>query len=170
MSKILIAYFSASGVTARTAKEMAKAAGADLYEICPAEPYTAADLNWMDQKSRSTLEMNDPACRPAIAAPAADLDQYDTVFVGFPIWWYVEPRIVDTFLERYDFSGKTVIPNTRHIRLGESCGRTPRVLFDTAMGNRYHVFEQHWDHRRGMRAGNPWKQERELPCREDQKS
>lgn len=107
MSKILIAYFSASGVTARTAKEMAKAAGADLYEICPAEPYTAADLNWMDQKSRSTLEMNDPACRPAIAAPAADLDQYDTVFVGFPIWWYVEPRIVDTFLERSDFSGKT---------------------------------------------------------------
>ncbi len=103
MSKILIAYFSASGVTARTAKEMAKAAGADLYEICPAEPYTAADLNWMDQKSRSTLEMNDPACRPAIAAPAADLDQYDTVFVGFPIWWYVEPRIVDTFLERSDF-------------------------------------------------------------------
>ena len=110
MSKILIAYFSASGVTARTAKEMAKAAGADLYEICPAEPYTAADLNWMDQKSRSTLEMNDPACRPAIAAPAADLDQYDTVFVGFPIWWYVEPRIVDTFLESHDFSGKTVIP------------------------------------------------------------
>lgn len=110
MSKILIAYFSASGVTARTAKEMAKAAGADLYEICPAEPYTAADLNWMDQKSRSTLEMNDPACRPAIAAPAADLDQYDTVFVGFPIWWYVEPRIVDTFLKRSDFSGKTVIP------------------------------------------------------------
>ena len=110
MSKILIAYFSASGVTARTAKEMAKAAGADLYEICPAEPYTAADLNWMDQKSRSTLEMNDPACRPAIAAPAADLDQYDTVFVGFPIWWYVAPTIVNTFLESYDFAGKTVIP------------------------------------------------------------
>ena len=110
MSKILIAYFSASGVTARTAKEMAKAAGADLYEICPAEPYTAADLNWMDQKSRSTLEMNDPACRPAIAAPAADLDQYDTVFVGFPIWWYVEPRIVDTFLDGVALEGKTVIP------------------------------------------------------------
>lgn len=110
MSKILIAYFSASGVTARTAKEMAKAAGADLYEICPAEPYTAADLNWMDQKSRSTLEMNDPACRPAIAAPAADLDQYDTVFVGFPIWWYVEPRIVDTFMEACDVAGKAFIP------------------------------------------------------------
>ena len=108
--KTLVAYFSASGVTARTAKEMAKAAGADLYEICPAEPYTAADLNWMDQKSRSTLEMNDPACRPAIAAPAADLDQYDTVFVGFPIWWYVEPRIVDTFLDGVALEGKTVIP------------------------------------------------------------
>ena len=110
MSKILIAYFSASGVTARTAKEMAKAAGADLYEICPAEPYTAADLNWMDQKSRSTLEMNDPACRPAIAAPAADLDQYDTVFVGFPIWWYVAPTIINTFLEQHDLTGKTIVP------------------------------------------------------------
>ena len=109
MSKILIAYFSASGVTARTAKEMAKAAGADLYEICPAEPYTAADLNWMDQKSRSTLEMNDPACRPAIAAPAADLDQYDTVFVGFPIWWYIAPTIVNSFLESHDFSGKKIV-------------------------------------------------------------
>ena len=126
MSKILIAYFSASGVTARTAKEMAKAAGADLYEICPAEPYTAADLNWMDQKSRSTLEMNDPACRPAIAAPAADLDQYDTVFVGFPIWWYVEPRIVDTFLERSDFSGKTVIPFATSG--GSGMGKTAEIL------------------------------------------
>ena len=108
MSKILIAYFSASGVTARTAKEMAKAAGADLYEICPAEPYTAADLNWMDQKSRSTLEMNDPACRPAIAAPAADLDQYDTVFLGFPIWWYTAPNIIKTFLEAGDFSSARI--------------------------------------------------------------
>ena len=110
MSKILIAYFSASGVTARTAKEMAKAAGADLYEICPAEPYTAADLNWMDQKSRSTLEMNDPACRPAIAEPVERMEQYDTVFVGFPVWWYVEPRIVDTFLEGHALAGKRVIP------------------------------------------------------------
>ena len=126
MSKILIAYFSASGVTARTAKEMAKAAGADLYEICPAEPYTAADLNWMDQKSRSTLEMNDPACRPAIAAPAADLDQYDTVFVGFPIWWYVAPTIVSTFLEAYDFAGKTVIPFATSG--GSGMGRTEDVL------------------------------------------
>ena len=108
--KILIAYFSASGVTARTAKEMANAVGADLYEIQPTEPYTSADLNWMDRKSRSTVEMNDPACRPAIGSPVEHMEQYDTVFVGFPIWWYVEPRIVDTFLESYDFSGKTLIP------------------------------------------------------------
>lgn len=110
MSKILVAYFSASGVTARAAREMAQAVGADLYEIRPAEPYTDADLNWMDKKSRSTVEMQDPACRPAIAEPVEGMDQYNTVFVGFPIWWYVEPRIVDTFLECYDFSGKTLIP------------------------------------------------------------
>lgn len=110
MSKKLIAYFSASGVTARAAREMADAIGADLYEICPAAPYTDADLNWMDKKSRSTLEMNDPACRPAIASQVERMEQYDTVFVGFPVWWYVEPRIVDTFLESYDFTGKTMIP------------------------------------------------------------
>ena len=110
MSKILVAYFSASGVTARTAKELAGAIGADLYEIRPAQPYTDADLDWMDKKSRSTIEMNDPACRPAIAEPVKDMEQYDTVFVGFPIWWYVEPRIVDTFLESYDLTGKKLIP------------------------------------------------------------
>ena len=110
MAKALIAYFSASGVTARAAKEMAAATGADLYEIRPAEPYTDADLNWMDKKSRSTIEMKDPACRPAIAGGVQDMAQYDTVLIGFPIWWYVEPRIVDTFLESYDFSGKTLIP------------------------------------------------------------
>ena len=110
MAKALIAYFSASGVTARAAKEMAAATGADLYEIRPAEPYTGADLNWMDKKSRSTIEMNDPACRPAIAGGVPNMAQYDTVLIGFPIWWYVEPRIVDTFLESYDFSGKTLIP------------------------------------------------------------
>ena len=108
MSKTLIAYFSASGVTAGAAREMADAIGADLYEICPAAPYTDADLNWMDKKSRSTLEMNDPACRPAIASQVERMEQYDTVFVGFPV--YVEPRIVDTFLESYDFTGKTMIP------------------------------------------------------------
>ena len=89
---------------------MADAVGADLYEIRPEQPYTSADLDWMDKNSRSTLEMNDPASRPAIAEPVQDMGQYDTVLVGFPIWWYVEPRIVDTFLESYDFSGKTIIP------------------------------------------------------------
>ena len=110
MGKTLIAYFSASGVTARAAKEMAEATGADLYEIRPTQPYTAADLNWRDKQSRSTLEMNDPASRPAMAEQAADMGRYDTVLVGFPIWWGVEPRIVDTFLERCDFPGKTMIP------------------------------------------------------------
>ena len=110
MSKTLVAYFSASGVTARAAKEIAQAVDADLYEIRPVEQYTDADLNWMDKKSRSTKEMNDPACRPAIAKPVQNIEQYDTVFVGFPVWWYVEPRIVDTFLESYDFSNKTMIP------------------------------------------------------------
>ena len=108
--KILVAYFSASGTTARVAEEIASAIGADLYEICPEIPYTAADLNWMDKKSRSSVEMNDPSSRPAIAAPVQDMAQYDTVFIGFPVWWYVEPRIVDTFLGSYDFSGKTLIP------------------------------------------------------------
>ena len=98
--------FAASGVTARAAKQMADAVHADLYEIRPEQPYTSADLDWMDKHSRSTIEMNDPACRPAIAEPVQNMEQYDTVLVGFPIWWYVEPRIVDTFLESYDFSGK----------------------------------------------------------------
>ncbi|MBS5431473.1 MAG: NAD(P)H-dependent oxidoreductase [Lachnospiraceae bacterium] len=108
--KVLIAYFSASGVTARVAKTMADAAGADLYEIRPEQPYTSADLDWMDKKSRSTVEMNDPACRPDIADKVQNMEQYDTVLVGFPVWWYVEPRIVDTFLESYDFTGKEMIP------------------------------------------------------------
>ena len=108
--KSLVAYFSASGVTAKAAEKIAAAAGADLYEIQPEEPYTPADLNWMDKKSRSTVEMNDPKCRPAIAEAVEDMEQYDTVWVGFPVWWYVEPKIVDTFLESYDFAGKKMIP------------------------------------------------------------
>lgn len=109
MHNILIAYFSATGITARTAKKIAEALDGDLYEIRPKEPYTSADLDWMDKKSRSTLEMKDPSCRPEIIDQISHLEQYDTVLVGFPIWWYVEPRIVDTFLESYDFSGKTMI-------------------------------------------------------------
>ena len=110
MSKKLVAYFSASGVTEAVAKNLAQAAEADLYKIQPAIPYTAADLDWMNKKSRSSLEMTDPDSRPAMAAPAPDMARYDTVFVGFPIWWGVEPRVVDTFLESRDLTGKTVIP------------------------------------------------------------
>lgn len=110
MNRTLVAYFSATGVTKQAAERLAKATGADLFEIRPAVPYSRADLNWMDQKSRSTLEMNDAACRPEIADAPLDLSSYDTVFVGFPIWWYTAPRIVETFLERYDFSGKTMVP------------------------------------------------------------
>ena len=110
MSKILVAYFSASGVTARLAKTLAGAIDADFFEIKPARPYTDADLNWMDKKSRSTIEMNDLSSRPEITNKCENMGSYDVVFVGFPIWWYVEPRIIDTFLESYDFSGKTVIP------------------------------------------------------------
>lgn len=109
MKKILVAYFSASGVTKRAAVEIAAETGADLYEIVPAQPYTQADLDWTDRSSRSTLEMKDPGCRPEIAEEA-DVSGYDVVFVGFPVWWYVEPRIVDTFLESRDFSGKILIP------------------------------------------------------------
>ena len=110
MTKSLVAYFSASGTTAHAAKEIAEAVEADLYEICPIRPYTAADLDWNDKQSRSTAEMNDPTCRPDIAGAVKDMEQYDTIFIGFPIWWYVEPRIVDTFLESYDLAGKTMIP------------------------------------------------------------
>ena len=110
MSKKLVAYFSASGVTEKAAKTLAAAANADLFEIKPVTPYTNTDLDWMNKNSRSTIEMNDPSSRPEIAGKCADMSDYDVVFVGFPVWWYVEPRIIDTFLEGYDFSGKTVIP------------------------------------------------------------
>ena len=108
--KTLVAYFSASGQTAKLAKILAGVTGGDLFEIAPETAYTAADLDWMDKKSRSTIEMKDPKSRPAIAGKVADMAQYDTVFVGFPIRWYQAPRIIETFLESYDFSGKTVIP------------------------------------------------------------
>lgn len=109
MKKALVAYFSASGVTAKAAKALAGAAGADLYEIRPAVPYTPADLNWMDQKSRSSVEMQNPASRPALADGEAKIADYDVIYLGFPIWWYVAPTIINTFLERYDFSGKTIV-------------------------------------------------------------
>ena len=103
MKKVLVAYFSASGVTAKTARLIALAADADLFEIKPVTPYTDKDLDWTDKKSRSSLEMNDPSARPEIAEKLDNFDDYDVVFVGFPVWWYVEPRIIDTFLDSYDF-------------------------------------------------------------------
>lgn len=110
MSKKLIAFFSASGVTGNVAKKLAEAAGAGLYEIKPAIPYTAADLNWMDKNARSTVELNDPFSRPAVDNADANVGDYDVVFLGFPIWWYVAPTIINTFLEQYDFTGKTIVP------------------------------------------------------------
>lgn len=109
MGKVLVAYFSASGVTAKAAKNLAKAAGANLYEITPAKLYTNDDLNWQNKKSRSSIEMADKAFRPSLADTNADISKYDTILLGFPIWWYVAPTIVNTFLESYDFSGKTII-------------------------------------------------------------
>ena len=109
MGKTLVAYFSASGVTAKVADKLADALGADIYEIRPEVAYTKADLNWMDKKSRSTIEMNDKTIRPAIADQNARIDEYNTIFLGFPIWWYVAPTIINTFLESYDFSGKKII-------------------------------------------------------------
>lgn len=109
MSRTLVAFFSASGTTKRAAENLADAIGADLYEIRPAIPYTAADLNWQDRRSRSSVEMNDPASRPALAGPEADVSSYDRIFLGFPIWWYTAPHIIRTFLEHADFTGKTII-------------------------------------------------------------
>lgn len=109
MNRKLVAYFSPTGTTAQVARTLAAAVGADVFEIVPQTPYSPADLDWMDDHSRSTLEMKDAASRPAIAAKLDGIADYDTVFVGFPIWWYVAPTIINTFLESYDFSGKTVI-------------------------------------------------------------
>ena len=109
MSKKLGAYFSAGGNTARLAKKLADAAAADLYEIKPAVPYTREDLNWQNKQSRSSIEMNDHSSRPALAPQDADIASYDTIYIGFPVWWYIAPTIINSFLESYDFSGKKII-------------------------------------------------------------
>ena len=109
MKKALVAYFSASGTTAKAAKALAQAAGAELYEIRPAVPYTRADLNWMDKNSRSSVEMGDKSSRPALADMDAPVADHDVIFLGFPVWWYVAPTIINTFLEGYDFTGKTIV-------------------------------------------------------------
>lgn len=109
MSKKLVAYFSASGTTAKVAKNLANAAGAELYEIKPAVPYSRADLNWQDKHSRSSVEMRDKSSRPELADTDANIAEYETVFIGFPIWWYIAPTIINTFLEAYDFSGRKIV-------------------------------------------------------------
>lgn len=109
MIKKLVAYFSASGTTKSVAEDLARIAGADLYEIEPEVPYSSADLNWMDKQARSTIEMKDHASRPAIKDTDAKADDYDVIYVGFPVWWYIAPTIINTFLEKYDLSGKTIV-------------------------------------------------------------
>ena len=126
MSKKLVAYFSASGVTRSVAQCLAKEVGADLFEIKPAVPYTDADLDWTNKQSRSSVEMSDPASRPEIAQRLSNMEEYDTVFIGFPIWWYVAPTIMNTFLESYDFSGKTIVPFATSG--GSGLGKTLEIL------------------------------------------
>lgn len=124
MGKNLVAYFSASGVTKGVAEKLAKAAGAELFEIVPEQPYTDEDLNWNNKQSRSSVEMNDRSCRPGISTTVSDMGQYDCLFLGFPVWWYREPSIIDTFLEAYDFSSKTIVPfcTSGGSGLGETVG------------------------------------------------
>ncbi|MEE1087141.1 MAG: flavodoxin [Schaedlerella sp.] len=132
MNRKLVAYFSASGVTAKVAETLSEAIGADLFVIEPKVPYTKADLDWMDQNSRSTLEMKDPASRPEIAKTRDNMDEYDIVFVGFPIWWYVAPTIINTFLESYDMTGKTIIPFATSG--GSGMGKTNEKLIPSCPG------------------------------------
>lgn len=132
MAKTLVAYFSASGVTEGLAKRLAKAIGADLHEIVPAQKYTKADLDWTNKKSRSTVEMNDKKSRPAVANRVENMEQYDTVYVGFPIWWYVAPAIINTFLEQYDLTGKKIIPFATSG--GSGMGNTNRGLAVSCRG------------------------------------
>lgn len=132
MSKKLVAYFSASGVTASLAKNLAAAIGADLFEIEPVIRYGKADLDWTNKKSRSSVEMNDKLSRPAVAKKLGNISEYDEVFVGFPIWWYIAPTIVNTFLEGYDLAGKTIIPFATSG--GSGMGETNEYLANSCKG------------------------------------
>ena len=132
MSRKLVAFFSASGVTAKVAEKLSDTIGADLFAIEPKVPYTKADLDWMDKNSRSTLEMKEPASRPEIARVRDNMEEYDTVFVGFPIWWYVAPTIINTFLESYDLTGKTIIPFATSG--GSGMGKTNEKLMPSCKG------------------------------------
>ena len=132
MSKKLVAYFSASGVTAALAKNLAAAIGADLFEIEPVIRYAKADLDWTNKNSRSSVEMNDKLSRPAVAKKLGNMSEYDEVFVGFPIWWYIAPTIVNTFLEGYDLAGKTIIPFATSG--GSGMGETNEYLANSCKG------------------------------------
>ena len=132
MSKTLVAYFSASGVTRRVAENLAAAADADLYEIRPEVLYTSADLNWMDKSSRSSVEMKDKSSRPELADKDADIAAYDRIFLGFPIWWYTAPAIIKTFLESYDFAGKTIVLFATSG--GSGLGKTAKDLEESCPG------------------------------------
>lgn len=126
MSRKLVAYFSASGITAKVAENLAEAIGADLFEIAPAVQYTNDDLDWRNENSRSSIEMKNPTSRPAVDTIRDNMDEYDVIFVGFPIWWYVAPTIINTFLEQYDLAGKTIIPFATSG--GRGMGKTNEVL------------------------------------------
>lgn len=132
MAKTLVAYFSASGTTMDVAARLARVTNSDLFAIVPADPYTSADLNWRDKQSRSTLEAADPSCRPVITSKVEDIEDYDTIFLGFPIWWYVAPAIINTFLESYDLTGKTVVLFATSG--GSGMGTTASVLRASAPG------------------------------------
>jgi len=134
MGKKLVAYFSASGVTRSVAEKLADEIGADLFEIVPEKPYTNADLDWQNSRSRSSVEMKDRNARPAIASKIDDVSRYDVIFVGFPIWWYREPSIVDTFMEAYDFSGKTIVPFATSG--GSGLGDAPKNMQALAEGSK----------------------------------
>ena len=135
MAKKLVAYFSASGTTKRVAEMVAEAAGADLYEIEPTVPYTKADLNWMDKNSRSSVEMKDKTSRPEIKPTDAKVADYDEILIGFPIWWYVAPTIINTFLEAYDFSGKKI--TLFATSGGSGFGNTVKELQPSAQGAQF---------------------------------
>lgn len=132
MGKVLVAYFSATGTTKRLAEKLASSINADLHEIQPKEPYTDADLNWNDRKSRSSVEMTNKSFRPEVANKVSNMEQYDTIFVAFPIWWYVAPTIINTFLEQYDLKGKKVI--TLATSGGSGMGRTNMELAPSCKG------------------------------------
>ena len=132
MAKTLVAYFSASGTTMDVASRLARMTDSDLFAIVPADPYTSADLDWRDKQSRSTLEAADPSCRPATTSQIEDIEDYDTICLGFPIWWYVAPAIINTFLESYDLTGKTVVLFATSG--GSGMGKTASILRASAPG------------------------------------